>query len=146
LNDRSNSVDVPLHQPEPEPEPEPEPKKKTSAVAPPDGVTDSVWTDFCQHRKARGAKLTQTALDGIAAEAGKAGWALEDALRECCTRGWTGFKADWVADKLTATGNRVTQPTNKQEALETRNRALAEEMIAEFNAKNNAVGAEVEAV
>ena len=75
------------------------PKKKTSAIAPPVGVSESVWSDFCQHRKAKGAKLTQTAIDGIQAEAGKAGWALEAALRECCARGWTGFKADWVADK-----------------------------------------------
>jgi len=69
------------------------------SVASPDGVSESVWSDFCQHRKSKGAKLTQTAIDGIQAEAGKAGWALEAALRECCARGWTGFKADWVADK-----------------------------------------------
>ena len=75
--------------------------KKTSAIAPPVGVADSVWSDFCQHRKAKGAKLTQTAMDGIQAEASKAGWSLENALRECCSRGWTGFKADWVADKQT---------------------------------------------
>jgi hypothetical protein len=60
-----------------------------------------VWSDFCQHRKAKGAKLTQTAMDGITREADKAGWTLENALRECCSRGWTGFKADWVADKQT---------------------------------------------
>jgi hypothetical protein len=62
-------------------------------------VSESVWSDFCQHRKAKAAKLTQTALDGIQREADKAGWSLEDALRECCTRGWTGFKADWVSVK-----------------------------------------------
>jgi uncharacterized protein YdaU (DUF1376 family) len=93
--------------------------KNTSAIAPPDGVTDSVWTDFVQLRRDKKAKLTQTAIDGIASEAGKAGWPLEDALRECCARGWTGFKADWVADKP---GKRVE---NKQEALEARNRSVA---------------------
>lgn len=74
-------------------------KKNTSAVAPPDGVAESVWNDFCQHRKEKKAKLTQTAIDGIEREATKAGWTLENALRECCARGWTGFKADWVADR-----------------------------------------------
>jgi len=74
-------------------------KKNTSAVAPPDGVSESVWQDFCQHRKDKKAKLTQTALDGITREAAKAGWTLEAALSECCARGWTGFKADWVSDK-----------------------------------------------
>ena len=73
--------------------------KNTSAIAPPDGVVESVWMDFVDLRKAKKAKLTQTAIDGITTEARKAGWALEDALRECCARGWIGFKADWVADK-----------------------------------------------
>lgn len=85
-----------------EPEPEPEPiasKKNTSAVATPDGVTESVWEDFCQLRKSKKAKLTQTAVDGIQREASKAGWGLEAAIRECCARGWIGFKAEWVADK-----------------------------------------------
>jgi uncharacterized protein YdaU (DUF1376 family) len=75
-------------------------QKKTrntaTAVATPDGVCESVWADFCQQRKSKGAKLTQTAVDGIQREADRAGWNLEDALREICSRGWTGFKADWV--------------------------------------------------
>lgn len=25
---------------------------------------------------------------------------MEDALRECCARGWQGFKAEWVAEKM----------------------------------------------
>jgi uncharacterized protein YdaU (DUF1376 family) len=74
-------------------------KKNTSAVAPPDGVVESVWTDFVELRKNKKAKLTQTALDGIEREAHRAGWSLENALRECCSRGWAGFKADWVSDK-----------------------------------------------
>lgn len=41
-------------------------------------------------------------MDGIQAEASKAGWSLENALRECCSRGWTGFKADWVAERPAA--------------------------------------------
>ena len=28
-------------------------------------------------------------------EAAKAGISLEDAMKECITRGWTGFKSDW---------------------------------------------------
>jgi len=48
-------------------------KKNTNTVAPPDGVCISVWNDFVEQRKAKRAKLTQTALDGIKAEALKAG-------------------------------------------------------------------------
>lgn len=84
----------------PTPTPTPTPVlKNTSAIAPPDGVELSVWADFVALRKDKKAKLTQTAVDGIRREADKAKWPLEAALRECCSRGWTGFKADWVADK-----------------------------------------------
>ena len=68
-----------------------------NTVAPPDGVTDSVWQDFKTLRKVKKAPITNAALDGIQREAAKAGWSMESALKECCTRGWVGFKADWVA-------------------------------------------------
>jgi uncharacterized protein YdaU (DUF1376 family) len=78
-------------------------KKKTpTSVEPPDGVSASVWKDFCQLRSTKRAALSATALDAIRREALKAGWTLEDALRESCARGWTGFKASWV--NVEATG------------------------------------------
>jgi hypothetical protein len=40
--------------------------------------------------------VTQTALDMIVEQAAKAGLSLEDTLRECCARGWAGFKAAWL--------------------------------------------------
>jgi hypothetical protein len=80
-------------------ETEKETKTETRKLAPPEGVSIQVWDDFVKSRK---AKFTQTALDGIQREANKAGWSLEDALRECCARGWRGFKADWVQQGQTA--------------------------------------------
>lgn len=35
---------------------------------------------------------------GIRREAENAGWPLDAALAECVSRGWQGFKADWVRD------------------------------------------------
>jgi uncharacterized protein YdaU (DUF1376 family) len=67
-------------------------------LAPPEGVLDSVWTDFVQHRKAIKAPLTDTAIKGIEREAQKAGITLNNALQEICARGWRGFKAEWVAN------------------------------------------------
>jgi len=69
----------------------------------PEGVSQSVWQDFVSHRKANKASITQTAISRIASEASKAGWTLEQALSECVARGWRGFKAEWVAEKQTAT-------------------------------------------
>ena len=75
-------------------------KTKATVVAPPDGVSDSVWQDYLSVRKAKKAALTPTALKGIEREARKAGIPLEDALRICCERGWAGFKAEWIKDHI----------------------------------------------
>lgn len=76
--------------------------KPKNTVAPPEGVTDSVWQDWKSLRKAKRAAVTQTAIDGIECEAKKAGVSLQMALETCCARGWTGFKADWLKDKVEA--------------------------------------------
>jgi uncharacterized protein YdaU (DUF1376 family) len=78
-----------------------EPKKIATGVAAPEGVTESVWQDFVKHRKAKKAPITDTALAGIKREADKASWSLDRAITECVERGWTGFKAEWVAEKQT---------------------------------------------
>lgn len=62
----------------------------------PEGVSDAVWSDFQRLRRERRAPLSETALAGIESQATIAGWTLERALRECCERGWQGFKAEWV--------------------------------------------------
>ena len=78
---------------------------KKNTVAPPIGVTDSVWQDWVKLRKEKRAAVTQTAITGIEREARKAGVSLQVALETCCERGWTGFKADWLKDKsLSKTG------------------------------------------
>ena len=40
--------------------------------------------------------MTQTAIDGAAAEATKAGMSLDDFLRVWCQRGSQGLQADWL--------------------------------------------------
>lgn len=85
--------------PERETETKKETEKKATVVATPEGVSQSVWDDFKILRKAKKAPITQRAIDGLIAEANKAGWTLEQALTECCMRGWQAFKAEWVADK-----------------------------------------------
>jgi hypothetical protein len=65
----------------------------------PEGVSDQTWADFKALRNAKKAPITARAIEGIANEAMKAGVTLEAALRECCSRGWTGFKAEWTRSK-----------------------------------------------
>jgi len=68
----------------------------------PVSVDKSVWEDFMKIRKAKRAPMTATALEAIKREAGKAGWSLNDAIKECVERGWQGFKADWVEKRTEA--------------------------------------------
>jgi len=67
----------------------------------PDGVSQSVWQEFVNHRKSKKAQVTQLVIDGIQKEADKAGFSLEDALKEVVVRNWQGFKAEWVLPKPT---------------------------------------------
>jgi hypothetical protein len=76
-------------------------KKETVIAVCPINVEEAVWADFLALRKAKKAPVTVTALAGIKREADKANWSLARAITECVERGWTGFKAEWVAPKPT---------------------------------------------
>jgi hypothetical protein len=83
----------------------PQVKTSKSTIDCPDCVSEQTWEDFKRLRAAKKAPVTQRALDGIYNEAMKAGISMEAALRECCARGWTGFKAEWMKsdkEKLSA--------------------------------------------
>lgn len=67
-----------------------DPKAELAAL----GVAAQTAADFLQNRKKN--KLTQTALNGIIAEADKAGYSLDRALEVSCKRGWQSFEAAWV--------------------------------------------------
>jgi len=89
-------------------------KKKATSVAPPIGVSDSVWQEFKSLRKAKRAPITQRAIDAISSEAQKIGWTLEKALEECVVRGWQAFKADWVVKPNPADIVRLTVPSKNE--------------------------------
>jgi hypothetical protein len=66
---------------------------------PPDGVSQEVWQEFVKHRKTKKASVTPLVIKGIEVQAKKAGWSLEDALKETVIRNWQSFNADWVKDQ-----------------------------------------------
>ena len=101
----SKQVAIPETETERETEVETKTDRKTAIAVCPINVDEQIWSDFLALRKVKKAPMTVTALAGIKREADKAGWPLEKAIAECVARGWTGFKADWVADKnLSKTG------------------------------------------
>lgn len=69
------------------------------------GVSPEVSEDWLALRNKQRAPATMTAIDAIAREAQKATMSLADALRECCARGWRGFKASWVGAGIRNAGN-----------------------------------------
>lgn len=96
--------------------PKTRPKPKSEISCPHD-VTTQVWQDFMEVRKAKKSPITESAISQLRSEADKAGWSLNEAVMECCSRGWAGFKAEWV------------NKANKQQVLENTNRQAAEAFI-----------------
>ena len=100
VTDASRVTDALRHgrvtRPETETETENTRRTRSRAAVRPDSVPERVWQDFQAIRKAKRTPLTDTALNGIAREAAKAGMSLSDALAMCCERGWQGFNAGWV--------------------------------------------------
>jgi len=92
-------LSVPQTPPNSNQEPRTKNQKPNNTVSRPEGVSESVWNDFLQMRRAKKAPITNTALKVIEKQAALAGFTTEQALTEMITRGWTGFKAEWFKDK-----------------------------------------------
>lgn len=73
---------------------------KKTIYATPDGVSDAIWQDFVILRKAKKLPITDTVIKGLFREGIKANLTLEQTLRVCCERGWAGFKAEWIQNKV----------------------------------------------
>jgi hypothetical protein len=78
-------------------------------------VDASIARDWLELRKAKKLPVTETALEGVIRESGKAEMSLDDALRTCCERGWAGFKAQWLEEPSAFAGRAGKTPTYTQE-------------------------------
>jgi hypothetical protein len=74
-------------------------RKRNSVFPKPDDVDQELWDAFVKHRKVKKAPITEIAIDGIRRECKKAGWQINDAIREIIERNWQSFKAQWVEGK-----------------------------------------------
>ena len=101
-------------------------KAAATVVACPPDVDKQVWDDWVSLRKAKSAKVTQTAVDGARSEATKAGMSLENFFRVWCLRGSQGLMADWlkpderkqfVANKFDVAHVTTPPPPNQDAAL-----------------------------
>lgn len=62
------------------------------------GVQEQHANDWLVVRKAKDLPPTQTALEDIEFEVGKAGITFDDAIKICCVRSWGGFRASWLTN------------------------------------------------
>jgi hypothetical protein len=60
------------------------------------GVEENAITTWLAVRKKKKAVNSEIALEALKREALKAGFSVNQAVLECCTKSWSGFSADWV--------------------------------------------------
>ena len=63
-------------------------------------TNNHIYTDFEKVLKAKNKTLTETLIASIQAEAAKANLTIDEAIKVCCERGWSTFKAEWVLPKV----------------------------------------------
>jgi hypothetical protein len=120
-------------------------KAAATVVACPSDVDKQVWDDWVSLRKAKSAKVTQTAVDGARTEATKAGMSLEDFFRVWCLRGSQGLMAEWLkpderkamTNKFDVAHTTTPPPPNQDAALKkiAEDRKKAVPMPADIKAK-----------
>lgn len=103
---------------------------KVKAQAPkPDDVSEQTWEGFLVLRRAKKAPLTPAALAQFTREAKKAGVSVEQAMLDCCARGWAGFKASWPS--VAASDGPPKAPETFYERTERLKRQRYAEMVGE---------------
>jgi hypothetical protein len=80
------------------------------------GVDPQHAADWLTVRKSKDSPLTQTALDGVIAEAAKAGITLPEAIRRAAEAGWAGFRAIWAWPPGAGQGQAAERDAEAKEA------------------------------
>ena len=82
------------------------------------GLPEDLIADWKEHRKAKDAPLTQTAVNGFKNQADRIKWPLERAVRWSILNGSAGFNADWESVKRACReGNASAADDEKMKAL-----------------------------
>ena len=95
-------VAIPERERETETETEKETKreKKATVVAHPLTVTEQVWSDWLQIRKAKKLPMTETAWSQIQNEFRKSNLSDQQGVEYCCLSNWASFKTAWYEKNL----------------------------------------------
>jgi hypothetical protein len=111
----------------------PDKSGKSKAFAPQAALSDvdpQIVADWLLVRETKKAAVTETAIKGIRVEAEKAGMSMQEVLKLCCERNWSGFKASWDRNDNPHGNGGNGKSTSKQAQLEAHNAAVAASVIA----------------
>ena len=78
----------------------PEREKKATVVAHPLTVTEQVWSDWLQIRKAKKLPMTETAWSQIQNEFRKSNLSDQQGVEYCCLSNWASFKTAWYEKNM----------------------------------------------
>lgn len=95
----------------------------------PSAPSEQVLADWLAHRKKKRADVSPTVIHGMGKQlhlAQAKGYSVDDALTECMTRGWQGFKSDWLDDNRVRNENSNRIGNRKLSAIERVEAAVAE--------------------
>jgi uncharacterized protein YdaU (DUF1376 family) len=109
--------------------------KRSTLATKPDDVCDEVWASWTNLRKTKRAPISATVIEEVRKDSVTAGMSLEAYLRIWCKRGWQGMEPSWIKPQERA-GPGALQP-NRQEALELRNRAVAEAFVKKLEREDS---------
>jgi len=102
--------------------PKTEPKKNLKLLdfsSWPELPSEQIWTDYKQLRKIKKAPITQTVINAMGKEIKKLPHlTVDEILSECVSRGWQGFKADWILNTAGRNDFKKPQTSTKDRTLE----------------------------
>ena len=78
----------------------PSKEKKATVVAHPLTVTEQVWSDWLQIRKAKKLPMTETAWSQIQNEFRKSNLSDQQGVEYCCLSNWASFKTAWYEKNM----------------------------------------------
>lgn len=70
-------------------------------ITTPDGVSDSLWTEFLAYRKKLKAPVTETVMKRLHKEAALANMPMDKVIETIIFKGWRSFEASWIKTQET---------------------------------------------
>ena len=82
------------------------------------GVSEQVANDWVNMRKSKRAPISETVINGLIREAGKANLTLDNVLQICVERNWQGFQASWLLREVNDMKQQIERSQHQRSVAE----------------------------